>query len=59
MGLVAYFTRKLPEPKCVTEIPALRELWRLIAASLPLAAFKPTVLDCRKSLDINARPPTR
>ena len=35
MGLGAYFTRQLPEPKCVTEIPALRELWRLTAASLP------------------------
>ncbi len=35
MGLGAYFTGKLLEPKCVMEIPALRELWRLIAASLP------------------------
>jgi hypothetical protein len=37
MGLEAYSTRKLPEPKCITEIPAPRELLRLIAASLPLA----------------------
>jgi hypothetical protein len=39
MGLEAYSTRKLPEPKCITEIPAPRELLRLIAASLPLAHY--------------------
>jgi hypothetical protein len=37
MGLGAYSTRKLPGPKCVTEIPAPCELLRLIVASLPLA----------------------
>jgi hypothetical protein len=31
-----YFSRKLPGPKCMTEIPAPHELLRLITASLPL-----------------------
>ena len=37
VGSGTYSSRKLPRPKCVTEIPAPRELLRLIAASLPLA----------------------
>jgi cellulose biosynthesis protein BcsQ len=36
VGSGGYSSRKLPGPKRITEIPAPRELWRLIAASLPL-----------------------
>jgi hypothetical protein len=37
VGSSGYSSRKLPGPTCVTEIPALREFLRLIAASLLLA----------------------
>jgi hypothetical protein len=37
VGSSGYSSRKRPGPKCVTEIPGPHELWRLTAASLPLA----------------------